>query len=336
MWANRETVALAEWMRAFNLAHPDRPAVGFYGLDVYSLWDSMHEVVHYLERVDPAAAREARKAYACFEPFHGNEQAYARATALVPMSCADEAVRTLRTMRERAPCYDGDGDDAFFDAEQNALVAANAERYYRAMVQGSAESWNVRDRHMMETLDRLVVHHGAGAKAVVWEHNTHIGDARYTDMRRAGMVNVGQLAREAHGEGPRERDGVVLVGFGTREGHVIAGDVWGARMRAWRVPEGRADTWEGMLHEAGGGRDLLLVFPGGDATPEALDTWLDHRAIGVVYDPTFERYGNWVPTVVPRRYDAFLYVERTHALEALHFHDADARVEEPETYPSGM
>ena len=216
MWANREVAELAEWMREHNRRLPFAQQAGFYGLDVYSLWESMHAVVHYLESLDPALARDAQRAYACFEPYGEDAQEYARATVLVPTSCEDEAVAVLRALHSRSSELREDGPESFFDAEQNAIVARNAELYYRTMVRGGATSWNVRDHHMVETLDRLMAHHGPRAKAIVWEHNTHIGDARFTDMARVGMVNVGQLVREAHGG-----DGVVLVGFGTHRGTVI-------------------------------------------------------------------------------------------------------------------
>ncbi len=335
MWANREIVALTEWLRDHNRGLSAEQQVGFYGLDVYSLWESMSAVVEYLERIDPAAARAARRAYSCFDPYYDDVQEYARATALVPTSCEDEAVSMLGTLRSRAVEYREDGRDAYFNAEQNALVARDAERYYRTMVRGGSTSWNVRDHHMVDTLDRLMAHHGRGAKAIVWEHNTHIGDARYTDMRRAGMVNVGQLVREGHGERPDERDGVVLVGFGTHRGTVIAGDEWGAPMRRMRVPEGRPGSWEDILHRAAG-RDALLLFDGSDDGGVAgLDQPIEHRAIGVVYDPRAERWGNYVPTIVPHRYDAFIYVEESKGVDPLHM-PVHVGGDEPETYPSGM
>jgi erythromycin esterase len=198
------------------------------------------------------------------------------------------------------------------------------------MVRGGATSWNVRDHHMVETLDRLMAHHGPRAKAIVWEHNTHIGDARFTDMARSGMVNVGQLVREARGE-----EDVVLVGFGTHRGAVVAGEEWGAPMERMFVPDARSGSWEDALHLAGR-RDLLLLFDGSDdGGIRGLDRPIDHRAIGVVYDPARERWGNYVPTVVPRRYDAFLHIDESRAVDALHM---AARVdgEVAETYPSGM
>ncbi|HWJ13893.1 MAG TPA: erythromycin esterase family protein [Gemmatimonadaceae bacterium] len=330
MWANREIVALTEWLRRHNDSAGDARKVGFYGLDVYSLWDSMRVVTEYLTRIDPALAAAARRAYHCFEPYGEDVQEYARATALVPTSCEDEAVAVLRAMRDRAASFKEDGREGYFDAEQNALVARNAERYYRTMVRGGPASWNVRDHHMVETLDRLMEHHGAMSKAIVWEHNTHIGDARFTDMARAGMVNVGQLVREARGE-----DDTVLVGFGTHRGTVIAAEEWGAPMERMRVPPARDDSFEHAVHDAAVG-DALFLFRDAGQTP-VLERPLGHRAIGVVYDPDHERWGNYVPTIMSRRYDAFLYIDETRAVDPLHM---PVRVrsggDEPETYPSGM
>ena len=335
MWANREVAALATWLRDHNRQRPSGEEVGFHGLDVYSLWDSMGAVVQYLERIDPAAAKTARRAYACFDPYYDDAQEYARATALVPTSCEDEAVAMLRALRAKAPEYREDGRDAFFDAEQNALIARNAERYYRAMVRGGPMSWNVRDHHMVETLDRLMGHYGPRAKAIVWEHNTHVGDARFTNMARSGMENVGQIVRQAHGEGPADKEGVFIVGFGSHRGTVIAADEWGSPMRRLRVPEARGGSWEARLHDAGVG-DALFVFDGSDdGGIRGLEVPLDHRAIGVVYDPHAERWGNYVPTIVPRRYDAFIHIDESHALDPLHF-PAIVDGEVPETYPSGM
>lgn len=329
MWANREIVSLAEWLRRHNESASDARKVGFYGLDVYSLWDSMRVVTEYLTRLDPALAAAARRAYNCFEPYAEDVEEYARATALVPTSCEDEAVAVLRAVRARAPSFSEDGREGYFDAEQNALVARNAERYYRTMVRGGPASWNVRDHHMVETLDRLVDHHGPMAKAIVWEHNTHVGDARFTDMARAGMVNVGQLVRESRGE-----HDTVLVGFGTHRGTVIAADEWGAPMERMRVPPARHDSFEHVLHDAAVG-DALLVFARDSDAYRALMQPIGHRAIGVVYDPDHERWGNYVPTIIPRRYDAFLYIDETRAVDPLHM---PVRVggDEPETYPSGM
>lgn len=334
MWANREVAELAEWMVRHNAGRLAGEQAGFYGLDVYSLWASIRAVTEYLEREDPPLAAEARRAYACFDPYYDDPQDYARATALVPTSCASEVVGVLRALQARAadlpPAGDAPDDvrEAYFDAEQNALTARNAELYYRTMMRGGAASWNVRDHHMVETLERLMQHHGAGARAIVWEHNTHVGDARFTDMASHGMVNVGQLVRERHGA-----EGVVIVGFGTHRGTVMAASEWAEPMREMAVPPARAGSFEDACHQAGRG-DFLLVFDGaGDGgIPGLAEPW-DHRAIGVVYDPRRERWGNYVPTMVAGRYDAFVYVDETRAVRPLHLAE---RPGEAEMDPSGL
>jgi erythromycin esterase len=326
MWANEEVADLVEQLRHHNDTPPDEEKIGFYGLDVYSLWDSLGEVIEYLERVDPEALPAARRAYKCFEPYGEDAQEYARATAFVPTSCEDEVVEMLSELSRRTSEH-LDDPEARFDAEQNALVARDAEVYYRAMVRGGASSWNVRDRHMAETLERLMRHHGPGARAIVWEHNTHIGDARFTDMADFGMVNVGQLVREQRGD-----EDVVLVGFGAHRGSVIAATEWGAPMQRVRVPPALEGSWEDVLHRAGEEAKLLVFADLGEE--DGFFEPREHRAIGVVYDPARERYGNYVPTVLPRRYDAFLYFDETRALHPLHVPPREDG-EPPETFPSG-
>jgi erythromycin esterase len=326
MWANEEVAELVEGLRRHNDGLPEGERIGFYGLDVYSLWESLEAVMEYLQRERPDAVEAARRAYRCFEPYGGSAREYARATAFVPTSCEDEVVEMLSELLRGAAEHPEDGSEARFAAEQNALVARNAEAYYRAVIRGGASSWNVRDRHMTETLGRLLDHHGPDAKAIVWEHNTHVGDARYTDMAEGGLVNVGQLARERWGE-----EEVVLVGFGSHRGAVVAGPKWGAPMARMPLPPAREGSWEDVLYRAGG-EDRLLVFSHSEA--EELLEERDHRAIGVVYDPGSERYGNYVPTVLPRRYDAFLYLDETRALGPLH-PPWSGELEEPETFPSG-
>jgi erythromycin esterase len=325
MWANWEIVALTEWLRRYNENRPEEQRIGFYGLDVYSLWESLAAVTAYLERIDPDAASAARRAYRCFEPYGEDVQEYARATLFVPTSCENEVIDLLVELRSNAPAYQEQGREAYFNAEQNALVLRGAEQYYRTMVRGGSASWNVRDRHMVATLDRLMQHHGDGAKAIVWEHNTHIGDARATDMAREGMVNVGQLVREGHTD-----DGVVLVGFGGHRGSVIAGREWDAPMQRMPVPPGREGSWEDVIHRAGEGSQLLILDD--RAQSAAFREPRGHRAIGVVYNPEYERFGNYVPTVLPSRYDAFLFFDETEALHPLHI-TPEAGREPPETYP---
>ena len=320
MWANDDVVDFCRWLRTFNAGRAEDRRVGFYGLDVYSLWDSMHELVGWLREHEPEHADTAIRALQCFEPFGEDGAEYAFASRFAPASCEQTVVELLHRLCEQRG-GDGVADDpeARFSAEQNAAVVVGAERYYRAMIRGSAESWNVRDVHMVDTLDRLLTRDGAAMKAVLWEHNTHIGDARATDMAGAGMVNVGQLLRERHG-----RDDVVLVGFGGYRGGVIAGERWGAQMERMPVPAARRGSLEALVHDAVGG-DALFVWPR-DGRPGWLDRRLDHRAIGVVYRPEREKRGNYVPTVLGDRYDAFLNLEETTPLQPLHLERPDEHV----------
>lgn len=322
MWANWEVAALIEWIRDFNHLRTVREKIGFFGLDVYSLWESLEQVLKYMEQRNGKAAEAARNAVRCFEPFHRDPQTYAHATAFVPTDCEDEVVQMLEQVSRR-PVYPDDPEHEF-NTTQNALVAVNAEKYYRAMIRGGANSWNVRDTHMMETLDRLLEFHGPDAKAIIWEHNTHIGDARYTDMANDGMFNIGQLARERYGRGA-----VKLVGFGTYQGSVIAGKSWGAPMQKMDVPPAQEGSWEHMLHEMST-EDKIILSRDLKEVPE-LKRHIPHRAIGVVYDPKFEQLGNYVPTIIPERYDAFLYFDETEGVHPLHMKIRGAK--EPELYP---
>lgn len=329
MWANEEILELVDWLHACNAVRQPEQRLGFYGLDVYSLWDSLYALMSYVQRSAPEAAAAVRRTLRCFEPYEEDPQEYAQATAIMSKSCAEEALQLLVALRRQAAAPRTSTErDAHFVAEQNALVVKNAEAYYRAMMHADAESWNIRDRHMVETLERLMQHHGPGTRAIVWEHNTHIGDARYTDMAAEGMVNVGQLVREQH-----EREGVVLVGFGSHRGSVIAGEHWGAPWQRMTVPPAREGSWEDILHRCGAADKLLLLA--GTPPDSPLLHWRAHRAIGVVYNPQYEHYGNYVPTVLPRRYDAFLYLDETEALQPLPGQEIE-RNKLPETYPSGV
>lgn len=330
MWANREVEALANWLRERNANAPEAERVGFYGLDVYSLWDSLYQVLGYLSKNMPESLHAATKAFQCFEPYGEDAQDYARATRWVDASCEDEVIAMLQEFSAQlSHGHDSDGHDGLFNAQQNARVVKEAEQYYRAMVQGGPESWNVRDRHMVDTLERLIEHHGPVAKAIVWEHNTHVGDARYTDMADDGMVSVGQMVREAHAA-----DDVAIVGFGTNRGSVIAGDAWDAPMRPMNVPPARAGSWDDLLYRVSD-EDQLLIFDR-ESSDEVLLEERGQRAIGVVYRPQYEAKGNYVPTVLPRRYDALLYIREAHALQPLGHMHAEYSGEPPETYPTGF
>ncbi|AZH25631.1 erythromycin esterase family protein [Haloplanus aerogenes] len=325
MWANWEALEFLDWLELHNQRLPEDDRIGFYGLDVYSLFESMDAVVDYLEDVDPDAAAEARAAYRCFEPYGEDAQEYARALRMVPETCEDEVVEMLTRLREQVAAYDHSRDD-YFNAEQNALVAKNAEQYYREMVRGEVDSWNIRDRHMVETLERLQKHHGSDSKGIVWAHNTHIGDARATDMEARGRLNVGQLVREHEG-----RADVALIGMGSHQGTVIAADSWGARLEEMTVPPAQEGSYEHVFEQAGGGDCFLVTGELPDDSP--LTRPRGHRAIGVVYHPAHEA-GNYVPTVLPERYDAFMYFDETSALHPLDVHaDVEAI---PDLYPWGF
>jgi erythromycin esterase len=328
MWANWEIMALAGWLRQHNAALPVQNKAGFYGLDVYSLWESMQSIMQYLGKTDPAALQVAEAAFHCFEPYQKDEgTSYARASRFVPELCENEVLHLLKEIRQKLPLYNTDHENVF-SAEQNALITVNAEKYYRAMIKGGPHSWNVRDRHMADTLERLLTFHGKNSKVIVWAHNTHIGDARATDMVDEGMFNIGELARMQHHE-----KGVVLVGFGSFKGTVMAGKNWGAPMQSMQVPEAIKGSWEYLLHRAGPVNKLLLMdeFAGNDMF---MESHIGHRAIGVVYNPQNEQYGNYVPSIMPLRYDAFIYLDETKSVYPLHLEPDGKQM--PETFPFGV
>jgi erythromycin esterase-like protein len=328
MWANWEVVAFAEWLRVFNRSLREDRRVGIYGLDVYSLWESMERIIDFLRERDPEVARVALEAWRCFEPYGGEGQAYGWSTlSLVPQGCIAEAIELLTDIERRLPVYSQDWE-AKLNLEQNAWIVVDAERYYRTMMKGGATSWNVRDRHMMSTLMRLEDYHGEGTRSIVWAHNTHIGDARATDMASTGMLNIGQLARERFGLADTH-----LVGLGSYTGSVVAARGWGEERETMIVPAASPGTWEGELHAALGSDRVLGLSRWRDA-PELM-TPRGHRAIGVVYHPEREHLGNFVPTVLPLRYDSFLYLEETNALHAIAVEPRLDR-EPPETYPFGL
>ncbi len=307
MWANREIVELAEWLREYNADKPDKAKVGFYGIDVYSLWESMNEILKYLSTKDPEDLQAAKRAFECFEPHGRDEQSYGISASLYGEGCEDEVVALLRRLQDKWKDSHPEDKEKELSAEMNALAVKGAEAYYRTMIRHDIDSWNIRDRHMVEALERLMEFHGEGARTIVWEHNTHIGDARATDMAEEGMVNVGQLLREKRSED------VYAIGFGTYEGTVIAGKAWGAPLEEMSVPPAVPNSWEELLHR-NGARDQVLFFSKEEPVLDAIS--IGHRAIGVVYDPQRER-GNYVPTVISKRYDAFIYIDQTKALSPL-------------------
>ena len=325
MWANWETEALVSWLHKHNKTIPTNNGVGIYGLDVYSLWESMEAIIDYLKTHDISLLPTAKRALGCFEPF-GDEMGMAYARSLqrfLPRTCENEVVKLLGDIRQRAASYNTD-IEASLNIEQNAHIAKNAERYYRAMVSINENSWNLRDYHMLETLKRLLNFYGSNSKAIVWEHNTHVGDARATDMVLEGSINLGQLVREQlPAYNPR------IVGFGSNQGTVVAAEEWGAPMRSMKVPQAMQGSWEWLLHQTGKGDQLILM----DELKDKSDfrKLIPHRAIGVVYHPKHEQVGNYVPSIMTERYDAFIYIDNSHALHPMKvFLD---RSQLPETYP---
>lgn len=325
MWANWEIAALAEWLKKHNSNLEADKKIGFYGLDVYSLWESLETLVNYLEKEDPETAKVAKEVAECFEPYKANDS-YVNAYRGLRQNCRDEVLELLKEVRENMPKYNDEREGAL-NAELNALVMKNADKYYQAMAAFDNSSWNVRDSHMVETLNTLMDFHDKDAKVIIWEHNTHIGDARYTDMAADGMHNVGQLVRQQH-----HQDGVVLVGFGSYEGSVVAGDYWGAPMKKMPLPPAIAGSVENILHQQSS-ENKLLIFNEGSPIKKIFNREIGHRAVGVVYRPQQE-WGNYVPSILSDRYDAFLYIDRTHALHPLHIKPDGSLT--PETYPFGI
>jgi erythromycin esterase-like protein len=325
MWANWEIEEWSKWLRKFNQNLPANKKRGFYGLDVYSLWESLQAIMDYLEDEDPTAFRTAKSAMKCFEPYSGEGQEYALSTRFVPEGCRKEVTDLLTEIMNKSHVYNSDREHVF-STQQNAITASNAEEYYRRMVSGGNKTWNLRDEHMMDTLDRLLDFHGDNSKAVVWAHNTHIGDASYTDMAGRGLFNIGELARKRHG-----RNRVALVGFGSYQGSVLAGDAWGEPVEEMNLPAGRPGSWEEICHEAG---NQFWVLSDDIRELDELRNPVPHRAVGVVYHPERERYGNYVPTTIPKRYDAFLFFDESQALNHIPIGVEEKKV--PETYPFGL
>lgn len=324
MWGNWEIAAFASWLKDYNQNKASDEKVGFYGMDVYSLWDSLKIIVDYLEKEDPESAKLAQNAWKCFEPYKERDN-YASVFRSEKKGCKDEVLRLLNEVRTNAYSYNTQ-PEAGLNTEINALVVANAENYYKTMALFSDESWNVRDRHMMETLDTLKKYHGYTSKIIIWAHNTHIGDARATDMGAHGLLNIGQLARQLYG-----KNDVVLVGFGSHSGSVVAGDHWGAPMRNMEVPSAISGSFENTLHTAIGGNALFIVNEN-EELRNILSEKMGHRAIGVVYDPARER-GNYVPSNIAERYDAFLFIDQTNALHPINNNVEYS--EKPDTFPFG-
>lgn len=329
MWRNQEVLAFADWMRGHNerLAEPERAS--FHGLDVYSLGESIHAVLAYLDRTDPAGAARARRRYGCLTPWQDEPAHYGRAVERGGHdSCEAAVVAQLGDLLEHRLAYLRDDGARWFDAIQNARIVHAAERYYRAMYRGAAESWNLRDRHMFTTLQALLAHRGEGAKAVVWAHNSHIGNAAATAMGWQGEFNIGELCRTAYG------DQAVLIGFGTDRGTVAAASDWGAAMEIKTVRPARLDSYEHAFRSVGQARSLTdWRAPGRRHLADMLRTPLLERAIGVVYRPETELLSHYFQAVLSEQFDAWVWFDETHAVTPLGPERARGA---PETWPFGL
>lgn len=329
MWRNTEFAALVEWLRHENAGREPEDRAALYGLDLYSLGASIDAVLGYLDRHDPEAARIARVRYGCLSPWADEPAHYGSAVLRRRYdSCEEAAALQCREILQRG--IDGD-PDGYLDAAQNARLVSAAERYYRVMYQGGAASWNLRDRHMFETLEQILAARGPDARAVVWAHNSHIGDARATAMGRdRGELNLGQLCRERFG------DKAALIGFGTGAGTVAAADDWGAEMEVMDIRPPLPGSWEALCRETGIPRFVAEL-----ARAERLPGDLIERFIGVIYRPESERASHYMKADLPRQFDAWVWFDRSSALEPTsHGGDADpaarADPEDAETYPTGL
>lgn len=335
MWRNADVVAFLQWLRARNDAQAfDEAKAGFYGLDLYSLRASMDAVVQYLDEHEPAAAAAARERYSCFDLFRGEGQHYGHAVAVdYAAPCEEEVVQQLLDLRARqADLLARDGwlaQDEFFVAEQNARLVLDAERYYRHMYRGTVSTWNLRDTHMDESLQALVAHLSMRrpAKVVVWAHNSHVGDARHTQMGRHGEHTLGQLVRRWAG------DDCVLVGMTTHHGTVTAAREWGGPAERRRVRPALPGSYEDVLHgwAVDAGPAYWFQTDEVDVPENALE-----RAIGVIYRPETERTSHWFHADLARQFDVVLHVDVTHALHPLERTPLWEMGEPPETYPSGL
>ena len=327
MWRNQEVLEFADWLRTENEHRPEAARVEFRGLDIYSLQTSMAAVLAYLDRIDPGAAREARTRYGCLTPWQGNPAQYGHYAVMGGESCEKEVSEQLVALLQQRLAYAGHDGETFFNAAQNARIVRAAEQYYRTMYRGSRESWNLRDRHMFDTLQTLI-HHRPKAKTIVWAHNSHVGNAAATSMGWEGEFNIGELCRTAYGED------MVAIGFGTDRGTVAAASDWDSPMEIKNVRTARDDSYEYLFRHAGHGRSLTdWRAPARGALREALSIPRLERAIGVVYRPDSELLSHYFQAVLSEQFDAYVWFETSRAITPLGTGHPEGM---PETYPFGL
>lgn len=334
MWRNTVVLDFVEWLRDTNSGRTPNEKTGFYGLDLYSLFNSMQVVVRYLDEVDPEAAQRARYRYSCFEHFGEDSQAYGYTASFdLSRSCEDEAVNQLVELQRRgmASLAQLDGE-SFFDAEQNARLVRNAEEYYRSMFRGRQSSWNLRDTHMAETVEAIVTHlsrRGRTPKIVLWAHNSHLGDARATEMGSRGELNVGQLIRQKYGRS------ALLAGFTTYTGTVTAAHEWDDPGELMQVRPALPDSYELGFHETGIPRFFISLRDAAIRSALFAKPRLE-RAIGVIYRPATERLSHYFRADIVRQFDAVFHFDQTRALQPLEKGERWQEIEPPETFPSGI
>ncbi|OOF97406.1 hypothetical protein ASPCADRAFT_505763 [Aspergillus carbonarius ITEM 5010] len=337
MWRNRETFDLIEWLRTHNASLPEAQKVGFYGLDLYSLGASIRAVTDYLDRIDPAAGKEARRRYGCLQPWVDDPTAYGLASLRGMADCEKGVVDMLRDLLQRRLEYaelDPHDGEEYHSSQQNAYLVRDAERYYKAMYYSSADSWTLRDTHMVDTLRRILRHKPPGSKAVVWAHNSHCGDARHTGMGKGGReVNIGQLCREQFGSE------VVLVGCGTHTGTVAAAHEWDEDMEIMKVRPSREDSWESLAHRTGI-ESFLWDLKEMTLNPE-LKKLMEkekrlERFIGVIYRPDTERMSHYSEADLLNQFDAYVWFDRTEAVKPLETEQPRTAMGTEETYPFGL
>jgi protein-L-isoaspartate(D-aspartate) O-methyltransferase len=334
MWRNTDMQRFVEWLTRHNASTPtDTAQTSLHGLDIYSLNNSIGAVLDYLDRVDPTAAFTAREMYACFTPWERDPATYGRAAASGALAtCEHQALSTLRSLLEERLRYSKFDGDSFFDAARNATVVHEAEKYYRAMYRGARESWNIRDRHMFETLLALLEHRGPNAKAVVWAHNSHVGNAAATELGMHGEVNIGQLARERFG------DSCYSIGFGTDRGTVAAATNWDAPMQIMAVRPSHPDSYERLCHDAAkkaSASNFMLPLRAAHSLGlrSALLQPRLERAIGVIYRPDTELVSHYFQATLPAQFDEYVWIDETSAVEPI---ATTATAGDPETFPFGL
>ncbi|SFM34377.1 protein-L-isoaspartate(D-aspartate) O-methyltransferase [Marinobacter zhejiangensis] len=328
MWRNEEVRGFVDWLRAYNAPLPAERRVAFHGLDLYSLYNSIQAILRYLDDVDPKVAAIARERYGCLTPYQTDPGAYARA-ALNPdyESCEQPVLDMLRDLQAKHRLYAEHNGERFLNTVQNARLVANAEEYYRTMFYGSRSAWNMRDTHMFETLENLLDHHGENSRAVVWAHNSHIGDSEATDMALRGEFNIGRLCRARYGQQ------VYSIGFGTHSGTVAAASDWGRPMEIKQVRPALDGSIESLCHQSGVSRFMLPLRQGDAVLLNGLNTRHLERAIGVIYRPETERQSHYFETRLPGQFDEYVWLDQTRAVTPLATGSLRGM---PDTYPFGV